>query len=118
MKDINIDILISRIESLAHEKGLNPNTVYVESKAGKNFKSNLKTANPSLGKITLIANYLNCSVDYLLGKTDEKKPPVKTGGAEDDEDVKSFSDMLDDLSDDELQMVSDFVALLKRKRTP
>lgn len=80
MNDIDCKILISRIEKLATERGLNLTTVFVESGVGKNFKSNLKTANPSLGKITLIANYLNTTVEYLTGKTDIKEKPSKETG--------------------------------------
>lgn len=73
MKSINNDLLISRIEEMAKEKNLKMNAVFVESGAGKNFKSNLKTANPSLGKLTLIANYLGTTVAYLTGETDKKE---------------------------------------------
>lgn len=76
MNEINTEILISRIRSLADEKGLSLTAVFVESGAGKNFKSNLKTAKPTLGKLTLIANYLNTTVEYLLGETDVKEKPV------------------------------------------
>lgn len=75
------NLLLSRIESLANEQGKNLTTVFVESGAGKNFKSNMKTAEPSLGKITLIANYLGTTADYLIGKTDKKeKPSTKIEG--------------------------------------
>ena len=78
MNEINTEILISRIKSLADEKGLSLTAVFVESGAGKNFKSNLKTAKPTLGKLTLIANYLNTTVEYLLGETDVKEKPMKS----------------------------------------
>ncbi len=73
MENINKKILIKRITELAKDKGISVHTAFVESGAGKNFKSNLATANPSLGKITLIANYLNTTVEYLLGETDIKE---------------------------------------------
>ena len=74
-------LLLSRIESLAAEQGKNLTTVFVESGAGKNFKSNMKTAEPSLGKITLIANYLGTTAAYLMGADDKnEKPPTKVEG--------------------------------------
>ena len=82
MNEINTEILISRIRSLADEKGLSLTAVFVESGAGKNFKSNLKTAKPSLGKLTLIANYLNTTVEYLLGETDQKEKLSASGEPE------------------------------------
>ena len=66
-------LLLSRIEELAFAQGKNLTTVFIESGAGKNFKSNMKTAEPSLGKITLIANYLNTTAEYLTGETDTKE---------------------------------------------
>lgn len=75
------NLLLSRIESLANEQGKNLTTVFVESGAGKNFKSNMKTAEPSLGKITLIANYLGTTADYLIGNSEQKeKPSTKIEG--------------------------------------
>lgn len=70
--DVDVRKLISRIDLLAEEMGKSPNAVYIESGVGKNFKSNLNRANPSAGKITMLANYFGVSVDYLLGKTDTK----------------------------------------------
>lgn len=77
---INKDILLTRLESLCNERKITMNTAFVESGVGKNFKSNLKISNPSMGKITMLANYFGVTVDYLLGKTSEgcaKKDEIK-----------------------------------------
>ena len=37
---------------------------------GQNSMSNFKTSMPKADTIARIADYLNCSVDYLLGRTD------------------------------------------------
>lgn len=68
---MNIELLLQRLTDLAASRGESLNTVFLNSGVGKNFKSNLKNANPSLGKLTMLANYFGVSVDYLLGKTDE-----------------------------------------------
>lgn len=77
--EVNVDVLLSRIDELATERKITRTTAFEQSGVGKNFKSNLTIAKPSLGKITQLANYFDVSVDYLLGKTDnrgqeEKKP--------------------------------------------
>ena len=97
MEDINKELLIERISELATKRGISMNAVFVESGAGKNFKSNLSTANPSLGKITLIANYLNTSSEYLLGKTDikEKALPEQEELKTDTESLSSLKKLLD-----------------------
>lgn len=73
--NINVDILLSRLERLCSERNTTMNAAFVESGVGKNFKSNMKTANPSIGKITMLANHFGVSVDYLIGKTDISDVP-------------------------------------------
>ena len=109
-----------RIFELLKEQGKTAAALSRDLKISKGNITDWKSGRtaPSQATFIAIANYLDTTPAYLLGTTDEKKPPAKAGGVEADEDVKSFSDILEDLSDDELQMVSDFVALLKRKRTP
>lgn len=78
---IDTNVLLERIAELAKERNVSVTTVFVESGAGKNFKSNLRYSNPSQGKIALIANYLNVTSDYLTGKTNErneKTPDIKS----------------------------------------
>ena len=72
---MNKDLLIERIELLCEERKIKPTTAYIESGVGKNFKSNLSVANPTLGKIILLAEYFGVSREYLLGETDERKAP-------------------------------------------
>ena len=130
MENIDKEILIKRITELAKDKGISVHTAFVESGAGKNFKSNLATANPSLGKITLIANYLNTTVEYLLGETDIKTPSqLPQGGyhggteikekpseqTEDEELVAEFIELLNGLTDEQLKSVFDYIEFIKRK---
>lgn len=69
---MNKELLIERIAALCKEKGVSMHTAFVESCVGKNFKSNLKTSDPSNKNLALLAKYFNVTVDYLLG-VDYKK---------------------------------------------
>lgn len=97
------EILIQRIELLCAERKIKPTTAYIESGVGKNFKSNLSVANPSLAKITLLANYLNVSREYLLGETEirQKETPTAEGDERKKELIELFS-LLDDAGQDAL----------------
>lgn len=114
MENINKEILIKRITELAKDKGISVHTAFVESGAGKNFKSNLATANPSLGKITLIANYLNTTVEYLLGGTDIKEKPASIDA--DDKTVSEFGELMGSLSADERKELMNYARFLMQKR--
>ena len=67
-EEITKNTVIDRIKILCEQKRISLNTAFVESGVGKNFKSNLKNANPSMGKLTMLANYFDVSVGYLLGE--------------------------------------------------
>lgn len=64
-------LLLNRIEKLCADRGITMNTAFLESGVGKNFKSNLKTSEPSKKNLNLLANYFNVSVEYLTGIEDE-----------------------------------------------
>ncbi|MGN0501102.1 MAG: helix-turn-helix domain-containing protein [Ruminococcus sp.] len=63
------DIAI-KIKSLAKEKGIKLSDMFEEIRLGRNTMANLKTSMPKADTVAKIADYLNCSVDYLLGRTD------------------------------------------------
>ena len=74
---MNKTVILERIEELCKERGITLNTAFMESGVGKNFKSNMKTANPTLGKITMLSMYFNVSREYLLGESDKRGGYVK-----------------------------------------
>lgn len=65
---MNKKLLIEQITGLCKEKGVSMHTAFVESGVGKNFKSNLKTSDPSNKNLTLLAKYFNVTIAYLLGE--------------------------------------------------
>ena len=69
---MNKTVLINRIEKLCAERNITLNTAFTESGVGKNFKSNLKTANPTLGKLTLLSIYFGVSREYLTGESNDR----------------------------------------------
>lgn len=67
----NLLLLEDRIMGLAAEKNLSKNKLLANVGLGKSLFDNMKKGKvPSVDRISLIADYLGCSVDYLLGRTD------------------------------------------------
>lgn len=74
MNEINIEILVANIDSLAKKANVSRNKALIESGAGKDFVTNItqKGQIPSVTKIVQLAKYFGVSVDYLLGLEEEK----------------------------------------------
>ena len=67
----NLEIIEQRIVYIAKKLGLSKNKLLMNANMGKNLFDNMKRGTiPSVEKIHKIADYLNLSVDYLLGITD------------------------------------------------
>lgn len=89
MKDYDTETARARIEMLCAEKGTQPTIVARESGAGTSSVANLKRGSMlSADKLAKIADYLDCSVDYLLGRTDE---PTRTTNSVSISNPQNFS---------------------------
>ena len=67
----NLQLIENRIMSIAKEMGLSKNKLLINTNLNKSVFDNMKRGQiPSVDKIHIIADYLDCSVDYLLGRTD------------------------------------------------
>lgn len=63
--------IASRIKLMAKSKGVSLKTMLSDCKLGINTVSQMSKGNDMLSKnLARIADYLDCSVDYLLGRTD------------------------------------------------
>jgi transcriptional regulator with XRE-family HTH domain len=67
-----LEELRSRISEVVDRRGVaSIAKALIESGAGKDLLVNMrKGQTPSVDKFKLLADYLDCSVDYLLGRTD------------------------------------------------
>ena len=69
----DLQLIEERIMTIAKSKGLSKNKLLINAKLHKGVFDNMKKGQvPSIDKIHTIADYLECSVDYLLGRTDEQ----------------------------------------------
>ena len=59
-----------RIKALAKVKGVSVKKLLEDVGLGYNTMSNLKTSMPKADNLARIADDLDCSVDFLLGRTD------------------------------------------------
>ena len=60
----------SRIKTRAKEKGVSMRQVLADAGLGYNMMTMMRTSMPKADNLAKIADQLNCSVDYLLGRTD------------------------------------------------
>lgn len=58
------------IKNLAKKKNITVKKLLEDVGLGFNTMSNMKTSMPKADNLAKIADYLDCSVDYLLGRTD------------------------------------------------
>ena len=67
----DLPLLETRTVELAQNQGLSKNKLLQNANLSKGLFDRIKQGQvPSIDKIQAIAEYLNCSVDYLLGRTD------------------------------------------------
>ena len=59
-----------RIKSMSKMRGVSVKQLLSDVGLGFNTMSNMKTSMPKADNLAKIADYLDCSVDYLLGRTD------------------------------------------------
>lgn len=70
-----------RIKSLAKARKIAIKTMLIDLSMGPNTMSNFKTSMPKSDTLARIADYLDCSVDYLLGRTDDPQSHKTQGAA-------------------------------------
>lgn len=105
---------MNRLKELRIEANLTQGAFGEKFNASQNTVSNWENGNRRIDNEHLIefASYFDVSVDYLLGRTEERKPTAQGGGPD-----EKLVNLLADLSPEEAQRVEDFVAGLKAART-
>lgn len=73
----NSQNIAQRIKIIAKEKGIPVKKMLSDIELGENTLQNMKTSVPKADNLAKIADYLDCSVDYLLERTDIKRLPTK-----------------------------------------
>ena len=68
----NSSVISDKIKSQAKAKGISLKALFEATELGRNFIASSLTAGsmPKADNLAKIADHLDCSVDYLLGRTD------------------------------------------------
>ncbi len=77
--------IAARIKIIAKSKGFTLSTILKEVNLGRNTMANFKTSMPKADNLAKIADYLDCSIDYLMGRTDN---PYVTLEAKDEMEIE------------------------------
>ncbi len=65
----NSQYVANNIKNMCKERGVSVKKLLEDVELGFNTMSNMKTSMPKADNLAKIADYLECSVDYLLGRT-------------------------------------------------
>lgn len=69
--------VLDRIKKVSKKRGFSLTQVNDKANLGKNTIYSWKTKEPSINNLKAVADVLNVSVDYLLGKTDDISTSMK-----------------------------------------
>lgn len=98
-----------RIKSLAKIRNVSIKKLLESVGLGFNTMSNMKTSMPKADNLAKIADYLDCSVDYLLGRTDDPGYKKVTASSEDDTVEYVIPKDTPELTPEELKELKDFL---------
>lgn len=100
-----------RFYNLCVSKGTKPNPVAKEIGVSSGIVTKWKTTGtlPNGETLIKIADYLDCSVDYLLGRTDDPGYKKVTASSEDDTVEYAIPKDIPALTPEELKELKDFL---------
>lgn len=97
-----------RIKLMAKNKGVSIKKLLADVGLGFNTMSNMKNSMPKADNLARIADYLDCSVDYLLGREEKAAPQ------EEQQKPNTIKILGRDGSCVERQLTDDQIDLMKR----
>ncbi|MDA1478118.1 helix-turn-helix transcriptional regulator [Bacillus sp. CLL-3-40] len=99
-----------RVKKLADDRKISLTELAKRVDMGVNSLYKWKTQKPAVDKLQKVADYFQVSVDYLLGRTDEKKLP------EQDIDTIAAHHDGEDWTKEELEEIERFKEFVRLKR--
>lgn len=95
----NTDIAAT-IKELCVRRGVTISTFLTDCKLAKSFIYDLekRATSPSSDKLSRIADYFDCSVDYLLGRDEQKEKPTPKEGSGLTDDQRYLIDAIYNMS--------------------
>ena len=93
-------------KDLAESIGISPSTIGM-------YEQNRRV--PDADTLIKLSTYFGVTIDYLLGKTEQKEKPTKEDGELSERD-KQLIDLISALPDDKLQQVLDFAKYLLEQK--
>ena len=93
-------------KDLAESIGISPSTIGM-------YEQNRRV--PDADTLIKLSTYFGVTIDYLLGKTEQKEKPTKEDGEPSERD-KQLIDLISALPDDKLQQVLDFAKYLLEQK--
>jgi len=108
---VSVQIAVERIQHLAMLRGESIHQVLKSSGLNKSVLDNMKRGSmPSADKLATLADYFDCSVDYLLGRVDD--PRLRVQDFPDDHVRVAMEKDAPDLSAEEIMQLRE---LLKKQ---
>lgn len=106
-----------RLTALLKEKKIDKNDFLSDCGLGRNSFSNWKNSKkgyPTAPVLKVISDYLGVSVEYLMGETDDRAHKKSPGQVTEAEGAKkAILDLIDGMSDDQLQKLETLIQAAK-----
>lgn len=68
---MDVSVFVSNVKARCKELNTTPTVACTESGAGRNMITNMKKGSmPSIDRVRMLADYLNCSISDLTGEAD------------------------------------------------
>lgn len=111
----NLSQMVLRISEICSKKGISINQMLKDANLSTSLIDNMKRGrSPSIDRIYQLAEYLDCSVDYLLGRTDE--PSINTGNSISEVSKSSSTDCDNGADEQEQHLLSNYKKLTEQAR--
>lgn len=106
----NSNDVATRIKQCAEEKKISMRQVLINAGLGFNTMTAYKTSMPKADNLAKIADVLDCSVDYLLGRENKKEAPLPVPML--GKDAQRLLDMYGEMSKESKDQVMRYVTSL------